>query len=341
MKFNFYCDYNVGGHPDILTSLATYTYEANIPYGLDEHSSHATKLIREVCNNQNLEVYYLSGGTQVNLTFLSHVLQPYESVIACETGHINVHETGAIEATGHKVNAVKGVNGKMTPEVIEKCVLFHADEHMVLPRVVFISHPSELGTIYSLNELKELRAICDKYQLYLYLDGARLSSALSAKDSDVTLADIAELCDAFYIGGNKCGALFGEALVISNPSFNSHFRNAIKQKGAMLAKGFLIGMQYEVLFKDNLYLKLGAHQDETAQTIKKAFVKKGIELFQDNPTNQIFPILTKKQYDKLAEDYEFSIWEKISDDKIVTRFVTSWATQDIAVSALVNSIQNL
>ena len=342
MKISFNCDYDTGAHPNILKKLASIDYEANVPYGLDKYSEQAARLILKECGQpKHSQVYFLVGGTQTNLTFLTQALRPYESVIACASGHINMHETGAIEATGHKVCSVPAVHAKLTPQAIEDCVRFHCDEHMVKPKVAYISDATELGTVYTLAELKALRQVCDKHQLYLFLDGARLGAALTAKSSDVTLADLAKLTDAFYIGGTKNGALIGEALVINNPALQTEMRFTIKQRGAMLAKGFVLGVQFEELFSNDLFFEIGRHENAMAQKIRQAFKAQGIKFLEANDTNQIFPILTPKQKQALETNFIFSIWEEQSKTAIVTRFVTGWSTTEAEVQTLVKAIQQL
>ncbi len=340
MKFNFNNDYGEACHEKIIAKIAEISYESNPPYGLDKYSKHAEELIQQKCHSQS-DVFFLIGGTQVNLVFISSVLKPFEAVIACETGHINVHETGAIEATGHKVVTVKAINGKVTPSEVEKCIAYHCDEHMVHPRMVYISNSTELGTIYCKEEIIALNEVCQKHNLYFYCDGARLGAALTANGNDLTLEDLAKYTDAFYIGGTKNGALFGEALVINNKDLAKNYRFIIKQRGAMLAKGYLIGVQFEELFKDNLYFEIAQQENDYAQQIKNALLAKGFKFFIDSPTNQLFPILTQKQVDELDKEFVFSVWQKNSDDEVVIRLVTSFTTNQAQVDALIAVINSL
>ncbi len=340
MKINFKNDYSELIHPTLLKRLVEIAQVPQVAYGLDEYSLNAKKLINKECDN-DAEVFFLAGGTQTNMVFIQSALKQYESVIACETGHINVHETGAVEATGHKISVVKGSEGKVSAKEVEKCVLKHCDEHMVMPRIVYISQSTEIGTVYTLRELKDLRQVCDKYGLYLFVDGARLGSALTCSANDVNMDDLARLSDAFYIGGTKNGACLGEALVINNKDLSKNFRYIIKNRGAMLAKGYLVGIQFEELFKDGLFYKIGMHENEMADIIRDALVNKGIKFFVENTTNQIFPILNAKQVETLSKYFDFEIWDKISKDKIVIRLVTSFNTSLNDVNQLKDMIKRI
>ena len=285
------------------------------------------------------------GGTQANLTVIAAALRPWQGAIAADTGHINVHESGAIEATGHKVMAVPSVNGKITAAQVETAVTNHwADvthEHMVQPGMVYISNPTESGTLYSKAELEALYDVCRKHQIYLFIDGARLGYGLMSPGSDLTMADMARLCDVFYIGGTKVGALFGEAVIICNDSLKKDFRYIMKQRGGMLAKGRLLGIQFETLFENNLYYEISKHAIDMAMRIREAFRKKGIALLFESDTNQQFPILTKVQMDVLGEKYAYSFWEKVDEDRSAVRFCTSWATKAAQVDALIQDIECL
>ena len=282
------------------------------------------------------------GGTQANLTVISAALRPHQGVIGAVSAHIHVHETGAVEATGHKVLAVPSADGKITPVQVARVVLEQrnscAVEHMVQPKMVYISNSTELGTVYTLQELKDLRSVCDEYGLYLFLDGARLGYALTAKESDVTLKDLAKLCDVFYIGGTKVGALFGEAVVIRNPAINEDFRYLIKQKGAMLAKGRLLGLQFDTLFTDDLYFQVAEKANRQAEQIRQTLHSLGYRLLVDNGSNQIFPILPDALLDELGKNFTFTEQERVDDHYRAVRFCTSWATKQENVDALCNAL---
>ena len=282
------------------------------------------------------------GGTQANLTVISAALRPHQGVIGAVSAHIHVHETGAVEASGHKVLAVPSADGKITPVQVARVVLEQrnscAVEHMVQPKMVYISNSTELGTVYTLQELKDLRSVCDEYGLYLFLDGARLGYALTAKESDVTLKDLAKLCDVFYIGGTKVGALFGEAVVIRNPAINEDFRYLIKQKGAMLAKGRLLGLQFDTLFTDDLYFQVAEKANRQAEQIRQTLHSLGYRLLVDNGSNQIFPILPDALLDELGKNFTFTEQERVDDHYRAVRFCTSWATKQENVDALCNAL---
>ena len=328
----FVNDYCECAHPAILSKIAEINYEKNPGYGFDQYSQSATEKIRKACDCPEAEVFYLVGGTQTNQIVIDTMLKPYEGVFALPTGHVSIHEAGAIEFTGHKVINVTGKDYKVQAEAVKEYMdIFLADdshEHMVQPGMVYISHPTEYGTLYSKEELEALRKVCDAYGLSLYMDGARMAYALASDGSDVTLADIARLTDAFYIGGTKCGALFGEALVFTKkknvPPF---FMTQIKQHGALLAKGFLTGLQFDVLFTDGLYEKLGKNAIDTAIRLKEGMKAKGYEIFQENPTNQTLVVLENKQMEELAKKINFSFWERYDDTHTVVRFCTSWGTK--------------
>jgi threonine aldolase len=337
MIYSFANDYSEGAHPKVLETLVNLK-EQNKGYGLDKHSKNVQTLIRKLTKNNRLHTHILPGGTIVNLTFIAAVLRPFEAVISPDTGHIAVHETGAIEATGHKIIACPSTNGKLDAETIEKVVLEHTDEHMVKPKMVFISSATEVGTIYYKDELIKIREICDKYQLLLYLDGARLANALVAEDNDLDLVTIAELCDAFYLGGTKNGLLFGEILVIINPKLNEDFRFMIKQRGGLSAKGFVAAVQFEAFLKDDLYLDLARNANEMAQKLQKGLLAKNLEMAYPSSTNQIFPILSDELIAKLQKKFLFNIQEKKPNNKHVVRFVCSWATKEKAVEALLKEI---
>jgi len=311
---------------------------------MDDCCQSATEQIRKLCKNDDLSVHYLVGGTQTNLTVIAASLRPYQGVLGAVTAHINVHETGAIEATGHKVIGLPSDDGKIRASQVEEAMRQHDcmdAEHMVQPKMVYISNPTELGTIYTLSELQALSAVCKKYGLYLFLDGARLGYGLTASDNDVSLTDLAELCDVFYIGGTKVGAMLGEAVVISNPMIAADFRYMIKQRGAMLAKGWLLGCQFDVLMRDNLYFDIAANANRYADQIRDALYHAGYRCLVETTTNQIFPILPDAVLCELSKDFTFSEMERFDENSRVVRFCTSWATTKDSVDALCERIVQL
>lgn len=326
---SFVNDYSENAHPDILNALIETNLEGNAAYSGDKHSEKAAELIRKKIKKENVEIQIMTGGTQTNLIAACAFLRPHEAIIAVPTGHICIHETGAVESTGHKCIEVKGCEGKVTPQDIEAvCGPQHWDHAGILcvkPRMVYISQTTEVGTVYTTSELCELRRVCDKYNLLLYCDGARLASALDC--SDVSLQVMAELCDAFYIGGTKNGALFGEALVIINDSLKNEFRYIAKQREGMLAKGWLLGLQFEVLMSNNLYELIGKHQNEMAKHLKKGLIELGIDFTVDSPSNQLFPILKNSILNKLNEEFAYEIISVIDERRTEIRLVTSWATK--------------
>lgn len=330
--FSFTNDYSEGACKQILENLIKTNFAQTEGYGLDVFCKQAEKMIREAIGNSNADVHYIPGGTPANVLAIC-LLKSYEAVICAENGHINTHETGAVEATGHKILQVKGVNGKITPQEIEEVVATHTDEHVTKPRMVFISNSSEYGTIYSKQELTEVSNVCKKHNLYLYMDGARLASALTSKDNDLTLQDIATLVDIFYIGGTKNGALLGEAMVIINDELKPNFRFLIKQHGSMLAKSRIIGIEFITLFENNLYFELAKNANNMAQQLNEFFKSKGVQMFVESPTNQIFPILSNSLIDKLRSKYSFETWSKFDEDHSVVRFVCSWATKQENIDA--------
>ena len=341
----FECDYGEGAHPKILEALVETNLEQTEGYGLDPHCNHARELIRQACQAPEAGVEFLVGGTQANATVIASILRPYQGALCAQTGHINVHETGAVEASGHKVLPLPAKDGKITAQAIRRACETHwgdaTHEHMVQPGLVYLSQPTEEGTLYTRSELEDIRAVCDDYHLPLYIDGARCGYGLGAAENDVTLADLARLASVFYIGGTKVGALFGEAVVIPDPAIQKDFRYMIKRMGGMLAKGRLLGIQFEVLFQDGLYEQLGRRAVALAQKLADAFGAKGIPMLHPSPTNQQFPILTKQQRDKLGEKYAFSFWQQLDEDRAAVRFCTSWATREEDVDALMADIQNL
>ncbi len=341
----FDCDYLEGAHPLILKKLSETNMEQTIGYGCDPHCENAAKLIKNACNAPESDVHFLVGGTQTNATVISAILRTHQAVISASTGHINVHESGAIEATGHKVIPLPSPDGKLTAKAVEECYNLHWNdpnhEHMVQPAMVYISQPTECGTAYTKAELEELYSICQKCEIPLYIDGARLGYALAAEGCDMTLSDVASSCDAFYIGGTKVGALFGEALVINNNAIKKDFRYIIKQKGGLLAKGRLLGIQFETLFDNGLYFEISAHAINCAKKIKEIFVSHGCEFLSDSKTNQQFPILKNEETEKLLNDFSFEIWCPVSENESAVRFCSSWATTDENIAALEKAVKSL
>ncbi len=342
----FECAYTEGAHPRIMEALAKTNMEQTIGYGEDEHCAHARELIRAKCDRADADVHFLVGGTQTNMTVIASVLRPHQGVISAESGHINVHETGAIESTGHKVLALPSTDGKITAGQIKELCEEHLQddsfEHMVQPGMVYISNPTENGTLYNKKELSDISEVCKCYGLPLFLDGARLGYGLMAEGNDITLSDLAQLCDVFYIGGTKVGALFGEAVVITNAALKKDFRYFIKQKGGMLAKGRLLGIQFEELFRDDLYMEVSAHADTMAMKLRRAFEEKGIPFAYESVTNQQFPILTYEMAMTLAEKYSFTMNEaELKKGPAKVRFCTSWATKEENVDELIADIQKL
>ena len=339
----FYCDYAEGAHPAILEKLAQTNFEQTEGYGTDRFCDEARTRIKELCQAPEADVHFLVGGTQANLTVIAAALRPHEGVIATDTAHISGHETGAIEATGHKVLVVPNEEGKLTAGQVEALWAAHqadeSKEHTVKPGMVYISNPTELGTLYSLNELEALSAVCRSRGLLLYLDGARLGYGLAAADNTLTLPDLARLCDVFYIGGTKQGAMFGEAVVILAPRLKEDFRYLIKQRGGMLAKGRLMGIQFLTLFEDGLYLRLARHADEMADLLREGLDKAGCPLLVRSRTNLIFPVLPDQAIEKLKEQYSFSHYQRMDDSHCAVRFCTSWATRREQVEAFVSDIQ--
>ena len=340
----FESDYTQGAVPEIIDALVRTNMEMTPGYGKDEYCLSAERKIKKELESENADVHFLVGGTQTNLTFIASVVRPYQAVICADTGHINVHECGSIEACGTKLLQIPSLDGKIKAEEIEKIARDHVEdenrEHAVQPGMVYISFPTENGTLYSKKELADIYAVCREYDMFLYIDGARLGYGLASDKNDLEMKDFASLCDAFYIGGTKVGALFGEALVILNDRCKKDFRYMEKQKGAMLAKGRLLGLQFDALFTDGLYYRVSDHAVSLAKKIRTALEEKGIELLYDSPTNQQFPIVTKEQRDKLGEEFAYSPWCKVGD-KYAIRFCTSWATEEKNVDKLVDAIKAL
>lgn len=344
-KIQFQCDYNEGAHPLIMQRLMETNMEQTVGYGEDPHCRHARELIRKICQSSEADVHFLVGGTQANTTVISHLLRPYQGVIAADTGHINVHETGAIEATGHKVLALPNADGKITAAQIDATMKRHyaedGPEHMVQPGMVYLSFPTEVGTIYSLTELQAIREVCNQYSLWLFIDGARLGYGLCSPVCDVTLPQLADLADVFYIGGTKVGALFGEAVVITTGALKRDFRYSIKRHGGMLAKGRLLGIQFETLFSDGLYFEIARRAVAQALRIKETLQAKGFRLMVDSPTNQQFVILPNEILDQLSQHFVLSPWEPLEGNLTAVRICTSWATRDENVDTLIEALNNL
>ena len=340
----FECDYAEGCHPSILAALSASNEEQTPGYGLDPHCERARAMIRNACAAPDADVHFLVGGTQANTTVIAAALRPYQGALCSAPGHINCHETGAIESTGHKVLPLPSDDGKITAEQISAAHDAHwndsTHEHIVQPGLVYLSHPTENGVTYTKAELTAISEVCRARGLTLFLDGARLAYGLAAQ-SDLTLPDLARLCDVFYIGGTKVGALFGEAVVITKPELKRDFRYFIKQRGGMLAKGRLLGIQYECLMADGLYEALGRHGVEQAMRVRAACEEKGFALRYDSPTNQQFPIFPDEGLKKLEEKYAFSFWEKTDDTHTAVRVCTSWCTKPEHVDALIADIRAL
>lgn len=336
---SFVNDYSEGAHPAVLDAFVRTNLQQEPGYGDDAFCSSARDKIRAACGDPSADVFFLAGGTQTNQVVIDTMLAPYEGVVACDTGHVSVHEAGAIEYTGHKVLTVPQHEGKMDAGELDAYVsTFFADEnhdHMVFPGLVYISHPTEYGTLYTLQELEALREACDRHGLKLYLDGARLGYGLVAPGNDVTLADVARLNDAFYIGGTKVGALIGEAVVFPRHGMPAHFVTMVKQHGALLAKGRVLGIQFDVLFTDNLYTRIARNAITCADVLRAAFKEKGYRFLVENTTNQVLVVLDNERYEELRQVVATSYWERVDESHTAVRFATSWATRMEDVEALV------
>lgn len=341
----FQCDYNEGAHPKVMEKLMETNLEQTVGYGEDEHCARAAALIRKACGDDSLTVHFLVGGTQANMTVIAAALRPHQGVIAAQTGHINGHETGAVEATGHKVLALPQKDGKISASQVKDLCEAHLNdasfEHTVQPKMVYISNPTEYGTLYTRKELEALHEVCRRYGLYLFLDGARLGYGLAAADNELDLPMIAACCDVFYIGGTKVGALFGEAVVMSNDELKKDFRYLIKQKGGMLAKGRLLGVQFEALFEDGLYLEISRHADRLADKLREAFTQAGFPFLVENQTNQIFPVIPDSVLKKLGENYGYTYQERVDETHSAVRFCTSWATKEDNIDRLIADLKRL
>lgn len=347
----FQCDYNEGCHPAILQRLSETNMEQTVGYGLDSHCDNARRLIREVCQRPDADVHFLVGGTQTNATVISASLRPHQCVVAAETGHINVHETGAIEHSGHKVLALPSERGLLSAEALRQVLRSHyvddsEPEHMVQPGMVYVSYSSEVGTLYTKQQLTDISQVCHEFDIPLFVDGARLGYGLMSPENDLTLPDLARIADVFYIGGTKQGALFGEAVVIVNDKLKRDFRYFIKQGGGMLAKGRLLGIQFETLFAEaadhdfsaTLYARIARHAIDEAMRIKEALTQRGYDFLMESPTNQQFPIVTQAQYEALSRDFLVSLWQRMDDGRIAIRICTSWATLSENVDKLIEAL---
>lgn len=346
IRASFESDYNNGCLPEILRRLSETNDEKSSGYGFDPYTERAKDRIRKACDMTEAEVHFLVGGTQTNATAIDSLLQGCEGVLSVDTGHINVHESGAVEAFGHKVLVLSGIaGGKMAASQIDDYMRkFLADEtypHMVQPGMVYITLPTELGALYSRKELAEIYTVCQQYGLRLYVDGARLGYGLMAEGNDINLPFLAHHCDAFYIGGTKVGALLGEALVYTNTRAPKYIFTIIKRHGALLAKGRVLGLQFDTLFTDDLYFRVSRHAIDMAQALRRVFAKHGLSLGIDSPTNQQFVILSKEQKQRLAEEIAFEIWEPLPDDHLLCRFVTCWATTEADIAALDEALAHL
>jgi threonine aldolase len=341
----FNCDYHEGAHEKVMDKLMQTNREQTIGYGEDAYCTAAKNCIRSLCQCEEADVHFLVGGTQANLTVIAAALRPHQGVLCAESGHINVHETGAIEGCGHKVLALPSEDGKITVEQIKEAYLAHYEEdgpeHTVQPKMVYISNPTEYGTIYNRAELEAISTFCREHDLFFFLDGARLGYALTAEGNDVDFPTLARLCDVFYIGGTKVGALFGEALVMTHPSIKADFRYLIKQKGGMLAKGRLLGLQFLALLEDGLYEELGQHANRLAAQIRAVLKERGVRFHAENPSNQIFVILPKRTLEALCEKYSFSDQGKVDEEHRLVRICTSWATRQEDVDALVEDLKHV
>jgi len=341
----FQCDYTEGAHQNIIDKLVASNMEQTVGYGNDQYCSSARERILKKIENPNADVHFTVGGTQTNLIVIASILKPYQGVLSADAGHIAVHETGAIEATGHKVLTLPSQDGLISAQQVEDALASHfashTAEHEVQPGMVYISFPTESGTIYSKKQLSDIYDVCKKYSVPLFVDGARLGYGLESPACDMTFAEFASLCDVFYIGGTKCGALFGEAVVITNDAIKRDFRYMLKQRGGMLAKGRLLGIQFDELMRDDLYFTICREATAKAMKIREAFIAKGIEMFGSSMTNQQFPILTKEQTDYFSKKYSYEIWGPYDENRTVTRFCTSWATSDENLNSLLEDIDKM
>lgn len=340
----FQSDYSQGAHPKVMEALMQTNLEHTVGYGVDEHCNHAAQMIRDLISVPDCDVHMMVGGTPCNVTVIAAALQPYEAVVAARTGHIYSHETGAVEGTSHRIITMPGVDGKLTPELIDRAWLEHEDEHTVLPRMVYISQPTEIGTIYSKAELTSISQKCKERDMLLYVDGARLGSALTCEENDLSIQELAGLCDAFYIGGTKNGALFGEALIIRNPAIGTNFRYMIKRQCGMLAKGRLMGVQFEALLDggtDSIYFSMAKHANILAARLRDGLNSFGVKFYSNSPTNQIFPVLPRTVVEELAKEFAFHEWAPEQDGMVPIRLVTGWGTQDSEVETFLHRTKEL
>ncbi len=340
IMYSFTNDYSEGCHPNILLAINKTNLEQTDGYGLDDYCLKASEVLKKQLHTNNVDIHYLVGGTQVNLTFISSVLKPYQAVMAADSGHINVHETGAIEATGHKVVTRANIDGKLTIEMINSMVEEHGDEHMVQPKMVYISQTTEYGSVYTKIELEQIYEYCKKHGLYLFVDGARLGSALAIEGCP-SLEDLAKNSDAFYIGGTKMGALFGECLVIVNDLLKKDFRYNIKQKGALLAKGRILGIQFLELFSNNLYLEIGIHENKMANLLRDGIRKLGYKFYVESNSNQLFPILPNEVIVELSKHFSFIVMHNIDEKTKCIRLVTSFATKEGHIKDFIDTLESI
>jgi len=341
----FHNDYNEMCHSEVLRYMLEISSKQMAGYGQDDCCNAAAEQIKRLCKDDALSVHFLVGGTQTNLTVIAASLRPHQAVIGAHSAHIQVHETGAIEATGHKVLSLPSDDAKITADQIRSTLREHLEdvtrEHIAQPKMVYISQPTELGTTYSLQELECISKVCKEYGLYLFVDGARLGYALTAADNDVALEDLARLTDVFYIGGTKVGAMFGEAVVISNAAIAEDFRYIIKQRGAMLAKGWLLGAQFEALLKDGLYFSISEYANRLADKLRKTITELGYPITVQNRTNQVFTILPNRVLNELEKEFSFAPWGAVDDGHTAVRFCTSWATKEDALDALCDALTKI
>lgn len=339
--YTYFDDYSEGAHPQILEALSRTNLSQEIGYGNDSFCQEAARILKERIKNLDADVHFVSAGTQANLIAFTAMLRPYESVIAPTSGHIAIHEAGAVEATGHRINMVETSNGKLSAQDIQNVVDAHIDEHMVRPRAVFISQATEVGTIYKKDQLEAISKVCKKNKLYLYMDGARLGSALTSSEADITLPELSKIVDMFYIGGTKNGALLGEAIVINNAKLKENFRYYLKQRGALLAKGRVLGVQFVELFTKDLYFELAKHANEMAGKLSEGIKKQGYTFLSESSTNQIFPILPNSVIEKLKSNYGFYVWAKVDAKNSAIRLVTSWATKESAIDEFLVELKKI
>lgn len=340
----FRSDYSQGAHPKVMDRLLKTNLEHTDGYGLDEHCRHAEKMIKDLIGLNDCQVHMMVGGTPCNVTFIAASLKPYESVVSVRSGHAYFHETGAVEGTGHRIVAMEGTNGKLTPEMIDRAWDEYEDEHTPLPKLAYISQPTEIGSIYSKAEMTALAGKCREKNMLLYVDGARLGAAITCKDNDLSITELAQLCDAFYIGGTKNGALFGEALVIKSKEINKDFRWMMKRQCGLLAKGRLIGVQFETLLEGgphSIYFEMAAHANEMAERLRNGLSEIGVTFYSDSQTNQVFPILPTNIVKELEKEFFFYEWAPEKDGMIPIRLVTAWGTREDEVDAFLSAMHKL